>query len=163
MTGAGQAGTRERYGRRGFLAPYAAIVNVRGARRFSAAALIGRMPMATYGLGTVLLIAEVTGRFALAGSVSAAGSPGGAACSPRFGRLADTHGQRRVLLPLVAGFAASVAGLVAAAQLDAPDWTLFLAGIAGGATMPALGPMVRARWSARSSPPAARSRAHWSA
>lgn len=148
MTGAGQAGTRERYGLRGLLAPYAEIVHVRGAWRFSAAAFIGRMPMAMYGLGAVLLIAEVTGRFALAGSVSAAGSLGAAACSPRVARLADTHGQRRVLLPLVAGFAASVAGLVAAVQLDASDWALFLAGIAGGATMPALGPMVRARWSA---------------
>jgi hypothetical protein len=45
-------------------------------------------------------------------------------------------------------FALSVAGLVAAVTLRAPDWTLFLCGIVGGATMPQTGPMARARWSA---------------
>jgi hypothetical protein len=44
-------------------------------------------------------------------------------------------------------FVLSVAGLVAAVMLRAPDWTLFLCGIAGGATMPQTGPMARARWS----------------
>jgi hypothetical protein len=32
-------------------------------------------------------------------------------------------------------------------ELRAPDWTLFAAGIVGGAAMPNLGPMARARWS----------------
>jgi MFS family permease len=134
-------------GPRGFLAPYAEIFAIPRAWRFSVAGIIGRMPMSMYGLGTVLLISAGTGRYGLAGSVSAAGSIGGASCAPRFGRLADQFGQHRVLVPVCVTFALSVAGLVAAVTLHAPDWTLFLCGIAGGATMPQTGPMARARWS----------------
>ena len=103
--------------------------------------------MSMYGLGTVLLISAGTGRYGLAGSVSAAGAIGGAICAPQLGRLVDRLGQHRVLIPVCVTFALSVAGLVAAVTLRAPDWTLFLCGIAGGATMPQTGPMARARWS----------------
>jgi MFS family permease len=146
MTSAGGAGIGVR-GPRGFLAPYAEIFAIPRAWRFSVAGIIGRMPMSMYGLGTVLLISAGTGRYGLAGSVSAAGSIGGAVCAPQFGRLADRIGQHRVLIPVGLTFALSVAGLAAAVTLRAPDWTLFLCGITGGATMPQTGPMARARWS----------------
>jgi len=146
MTSAGGAGIGVR-GPRGFLAPYAEIFAIPRAWRFSVAGIIGRMPMSMYGLGTVLLISAGTGRYGLAGSVSAAGSIGGAACAPQFGRLTDRIGQHRVLIPVCVTFALSVAGLSAAVTLHAPDWTLFLCGITGGATMPQTGPMARARWS----------------
>jgi MFS family permease len=133
---------------RGFIAPYAEVFAIPRAWRFSVAGIIGRMPMSMYGLGTVLLISAGTGRYALAGTVSAAGAIGGAICAPQLGRLVDRLGQHRVLIPVCVTFALSVAGLVAAVTLRAPDWTLFLCGIAGGATMPQTGPMARARWSA---------------
>jgi predicted MFS family arabinose efflux permease len=101
-----------------------------------------------FGLGVVLLISAVTGRYGVAGSVAAAGSLGGAASAPQIARLVDTRGQHRILVPLVLVFVSSVAGLIIAVELDAPDWALFLPGIVGGATMPSLGPMARARWSA---------------
>jgi MFS family permease len=132
----------------GFLGPYLEIFAIPRAWQFSLAGIIGRLPMAMYGLGLVLLISAGTGRYALAGTVSAAAALGNAACVPQFGRLTDRLGQRRVLIPICLVFALSVAGLVAAVQLHGPDWTLFAAGIAGGATMPMLGPMARARWSA---------------
>ena len=133
---------------RGFLAPYAEIFAIPRAWRFSVAGIIGRMPMSMYGLGTVLLISAGTGRYGLAGSVSATGSIGGALCAPQLGRLVDRLGQHRVLIPVGVTFALSVAGLALAVGLGAPDWTLFLCGITGGATMPQTGPMARARWSA---------------
>lgn len=133
---------------RGFLLPYAEIFRDRRARRFSAAAVIGRMPMAMLGLGTVLLISARTGHYGVAGSVAASGSLGAALCAPQLARLVDRLGQRRVLIPLCVVFALAVAGLVLAVQLGAPDWVLFLPGILAGASMPVLGPMVRARWSA---------------
>jgi predicted MFS family arabinose efflux permease len=155
MTGAGGAGlgARPRAGGaagivRGFLAPYTEIFAIPRAWRFSAAGIIGRMPMSMYGLGTVLLISAGTGRYGLAGSVSATGSLGGAACVPQLGRLVDRLGQHRVLIPVSVAFALSVAALVAAVTLHAPDWTLFACAIAGGATMPQTGPMARARWAA---------------
>jgi MFS family permease len=142
MTNAGEAGSRR------FLLPYAEIFRIPRAWRFCIAGIVGRMPMAMFGLGTVLLISAGTGRYGLAGSVSAAGSLAAAVCQPQIARLADSHGQRRVLVPLCVVFTTSVAGLVAAVELRAPDWALFLPGALGGATMPALGPMARARWSA---------------
>jgi MFS family permease len=147
MTSAGEAGLRDGFAR-GFLAPYAEIFAIPRAWRFSVAGIIGRMPMSMCGLGTVLLISAGTGRYALAGSVSAAGSIGGAVCAPQLGRLVDRLGQHRVLIPVCVIFALSVAGLSLAVALRAPVWTLFLCGMAGGATMPQTGPMARARWSA---------------
>jgi MFS family permease len=133
--------------RHGFLGPYQEIFAIPRAWRFSLAGILGRMPMSMYGLGTVLLISAGTGRYGLAGSVSAAGALGGALFAPQLGRLTDRLGQHRVLIPVCVTFALAVAGLVAAATFGAPDWTLFLCGIVGGATMPQTGPMARARWS----------------
>ena len=132
----------------GFLLPYAEIFRIPRAWRFSVAGVIGRMPMSMAGLGMVLLISASTGRYAVAGSVSAAASLGMAACAPQFGRLVDRYGQGRVIVPMAAAFAAGIAGLIMAVQLGAPSWTYFPPGIVAGATMPALGPMSRARWSA---------------
>jgi MFS family permease len=134
--------------RGGFLLPYREIFRVPGAWRFSVAGIIGRMPISMFGLGTVLLISAGTGRYDIAGSVSAAGSLGMAACAPQVARLTDSRGQRTVLIPLVCLFVLAVAGLITAVTLGAPDWTLFASGIVAGASMPALGPMARARWSA---------------
>jgi MFS family permease len=146
MTRAGRADLDVREPQ-GFLAPYAEVFSIPRAWRFSVAGIIGRMPMSMYGLGTVLLISAGTGRYGLAGTVSAAGAIGGATCAPQLGRLVDRLGQHRVLVPVCVTFALSVAGLVAAVTLRAPDWTLFLCGIAGGATIPQTGPLARARWS----------------
>jgi MFS family permease len=146
MTRAGGADLDVR-GPQGFLAPYAEVFAIPRAWRFSVAGIIGRMPISMYGLGTVLLISAGTGRYGLAGTVSAAGAIGGATFAPQLGRLVDRLGQHRVLVPVCVTFALSVAGLVAAVTLRAPDWTLFLCAIAGGATMPQTGPLARARWS----------------
>jgi len=129
------------------LRPYAEIFQIPGAWRFSTAAIIGRMPMSMFGLGTVLLISSVTGRYGVAGAVSAAGSLGYAFTSPRVARAVDSHGQRRVLLPLMTVFAMATALLIVAVQLQLPTWAFFVPGAVAGATMPSLGAMVRARWS----------------
>ena len=137
---------RERGQRRGN--PFLEVLARPGALRFSAAGFIGRMPMSMFGLGTVLLIASVTGRYGLAGFVAAAGSVGYAACAPQAARLADRFGQRRVLRPLAVFFAAAVAALIGCALTRAPFWALLITGGLAGASMPSLSSMVRARWSA---------------
>ncbi|GLY86935.1 MFS transporter [Actinoallomurus iriomotensis] len=119
-----------------------------GALRFCAAGLAGRMQIGMVGLGTVLLVASITGRYGLAGEVAAAGSAGYSLLSPLTARLADRFGQGRVLPPLTLFYAASTAGLLAGVRLHAPGWALMgCSGLAGAAT-PQLGSMVRARWSA---------------
>ena len=129
------------------LRPYAEVLRIPGAWRFSAAGVIGRMPMSMFGLGTVLLISAGTGKYGVAGTVSAAGSLGYAFTSPRLARLVDARGQRHVLLPLATVFALATAMLIAAVQLRLPTWAFFVPGAVAGATMPSLGAMVRARWS----------------
>ena len=131
MASAGGTGLPAR-GTQGFLAPYSEVFSIPRAWQFCAAGIIARMPIAMYGLGTVLLISAVTGRYGVAGSVSAAGSLGGAVCAPQLGRLVDRVGQHRVLIPICLAFTAAVAGLTSAVVLRAPEWTLFLCGIAAG-------------------------------
>ena len=130
------------------LRPYADIFRIPGAWRFSAAGVIGRMPMSMFGLGTVLLISAATGKYGVAGAVSSAGSLGYAFSTPQIARLVDSRGQRRVLLPLLAVFTAAAVALIAAVELQLPTWAFFVPGAIAGATMPSLGTMVRARWSA---------------
>ena len=72
------------------LRPYAEIFEIPGAWRFSVAGVIGRMPMSMFGLGTVLLISAATGKYGVAGAVSAVGSLGYAFASPRMARLMDS-------------------------------------------------------------------------
>jgi MFS family permease len=125
---------------------YVEIFRIPGARRFSAACFIGRMPMAMINLGVILVVAAATGRYAIAGSVSAVGALCYAILASRIGRLMDRVGQRRVLLPLTVLFTAGAVAFVVCAQLRAPLWALFVTGAWFIATMPALGTIVRSRW-----------------
>ena len=119
-----------------------------GARRFSAAGILARLQISMFGLGTMLLIGSVTGRYGLAGAVTATASAGYALLSPLAARLADRFGQRVVLRPLMLVFAAATAALIGCTQLRAPAWTLMTASGLAGAATPQVGAMVRARWSA---------------
>jgi MFS family permease len=127
--------------------PYLEVLRLPGALAFSAAGFLARMPMSMFGLGTVLLIAAVTGRYGLAGLVAAAGSVSYAITAPQFARLSDRFGQRRVLRPQVAVFGAATVAFMALAELRAPLAAVIVPGALAGATMPSVGSMVRARWS----------------
>jgi MFS family permease len=105
------------------------------------------MPMSMFGLGTVLLVAAITGRYGIAGVVAAAGSVGYAGAAPLAGKLADRFGQRQVLIPQAGVFGTASAGFLAAAAAGAPAWLLVVTGAVAGGTMPSPGSMVRARWS----------------
>jgi len=124
-----------------------------GALRFSAAGFIGRLQISMFGLGTVLLISSLSGRYGLAGVVAAAGAAGYAAVSPLFARLADQRGQGVVLRPLMLVFAAATAALIVGAESRAPGWVLVISSAVAGAATPQVGSMVRARWSALLSGP----------
>lgn len=127
--------------------PYRGLFQVPGARGFVVTGFVGRMPMSMLGIGVILLIETLTGSYATAGAVAATFSIAFAVAAPLSGRLVDRFGQARVLVPLVLLHGAALAGLMLLAGLRAPDWTLFLAGAAGGVTGVSLGSMVRARWS----------------
>jgi MFS family permease len=110
------------------------------------AAFIGRLPLSMVGLGCVLLVASETGSYGLGGAVAAVGAVTTALAGPVLGRLADTRGQRRVLLPVLVIFVISGVTFLFAVK---GDWSLGVvftsAGIAG-ACIPPVSSMIRVRW-----------------
>nr|WP_155073431.1 MFS transporter [Streptomyces taklimakanensis] len=117
-----------------------------GAWTFLLPGFLARQPFAMLTLSIVLLVEHTTGSFGTAGTVSAATGVSMALFAPRSGRLADRFGQRAVLLPGVLLHAAAVGVLVLLALADAPLWALLSAAVPAGASVPQVGPMVRARW-----------------
>ncbi|HET9897316.1 MAG TPA: MFS transporter [Streptosporangiaceae bacterium] len=128
--------------------PYLALIRTPGTMAFSATAFVGRMSMSMYGLGTVLLIASLTGRYGVAGTVAAAGGIGYAAFGPWTAQLADRIGQHRVLLTQVMIFAVTASAFITCAELRAPFPVLLVTGVLAGASLPSTSSMVRSRWSA---------------
>ncbi len=126
--------------------PYRAIFATPGAKAFSAAGLVGRMPLSMLGIGIVTMVSQLTGRYGLAGALAAVLALSGAACGPQVSRLVDRYGQRRVLRPVCVVTVASVAALLLCVRARTPDWTYFACVVGAGLT-PSMGAMVRARWS----------------
>ncbi|OON75107.1 MFS transporter [Streptomyces tsukubensis] len=127
--------------------PYRAIFSAPASRGFSAAGLLGRMPLAMMGIGIVTMISQLTGRYGLAGGLSATVALSAAAIGPQISRLVDRHGQRKVLRPATLAALAAVTGLLLATKFGLPDWTLFAFAACVGA-VPSIGSMIRARWAA---------------
>ncbi|CAL9427027.1 MFS transporter [Streptomyces sp. enrichment culture] len=127
--------------------PYRALFAAPGSKAFSAAGFLGRMPLSMMGVGVVTMVSQVTGRYGLAGALSATLALSAAAIGPRVSRLVDRHGQRRVLRPATLVALTAAAGLLLAVRLRWPDWVLFVCA-AGTGSVPSLGAMVRARWAA---------------
>ncbi|MBC2868874.1 MFS transporter [Streptomyces mexicanus] len=127
--------------------PYRALFAAPGSKGFSAAGFLGRMPLSMMGIGVVTMISQLTGRYGLAGALSATIALAAAALGPQISRLVDQYGQRRVLRPATLVALAAAAGLLLAAYFHWPDWVLFVCA-AGIGSVPSLGAMVRARWAA---------------
>ncbi|MCF4140712.1 MFS transporter [Streptomyces sp. Tue 6430] len=126
---------------------YRALFAAPGSRGFSAAGFLGRMPLSMMGIGVVTMVSQLTGRYGLAGALSATIALSAAAIGPQISRLVDRHGQRKVLRPATLVALAAAAGLLLAAHFAWPDWVLFACAAAIGA-VPSLGAMIRARWAA---------------
>ncbi|MET8562231.1 MFS transporter [Streptomyces flaveolus] len=127
--------------------PYRALFAEPGTKAFSAAGFLGRMPLSMMGIGVVTMVSQLTGRYGLAGALSATIALSAAAIGPRISRLVDRHGQRRVLRPATLVALVAAAGLLLAAHFRWPDWVLFVCA-AGIGSVPSLGAMIRARWAA---------------
>ncbi|MFI6353718.1 MFS transporter [Streptomyces sp. NPDC050743] len=127
--------------------PYRALFAEPGTKAFSAAGFLGRMPLSMMGIGVVTMISQLTGRYGLAGALSATIALSAAAIGPQISRLVDRHGQRRVLRPATLVALTAAAGLLLAAHFRWPDWVLFVCA-AGIGSVPSLGAMIRARWAA---------------
>ncbi|WP_309054275.1 MFS transporter [Streptomyces sp.] len=125
--------------------PYRAIFSAPGTASFSVAGFFGRMPLSMMGIGIVTMISQVTGRYGLAGALSATLAMSAAVLGPQVSRMVDRYGQRRVLRPVTLVSLAAATGLLLCVQQQAPDWTLFVFTAVIGC-VPSVGAMTRARW-----------------
>ncbi|MFE2536741.1 MFS transporter [Streptomyces sp. NPDC059371] len=125
---------------------YGQLLRTRGAWTFLLPGFAARQPFAMLTISIVLLVQHTTGSYGAAGAVAAVTGVSMALFAPFTGRLADRHGQRAVLLPGVLVHAAAGFSLTALALAGAPLWVLFAAAVPTGASVPQVGPMVRARW-----------------
>ncbi|MFE0553623.1 MFS transporter [Streptomyces pilosus] len=125
---------------------YGRLLRTRGAWTFLLPGFAARQPFAMLTLSIVLLVQHTTGSYGAAGAVAAATGVSMALFAPYSGRLADRYGQRAVLVPGVLVHTVSGVALTALALTGAPLWALFAAAVPTGASVPQIGPMVRARW-----------------
>ncbi|TVZ97958.1 MFS transporter [Streptomyces sp. BK340] len=125
---------------------YGQLLRTRGAWTFLLPGFAARQPFAMLTISIVLLVQHTTGSYGAAGAAAAATGVSMALFAPYSGRLADRYGQRAVLIPGVLVHTLSGLTLTALALAHAPLWALFVAAVPTGASVPQVGPMVRARW-----------------
>lgn len=125
--------------------PYKEIFRVPGARSFSAAGFLARLPIAMAPIGIVAMLSQTRGEYWTAGAVSASFALTNALIAPHISRLVDRHGQSAVIIPATLVSVVAFAFLMLAANRDWPAWTLFASAFLAAA-MPSMPAMLRARW-----------------
>ena len=97
-------------------------------------------------MGTLLLVSDATGRYALGGAAAGALAVANAVGAPFFGSLADRIGQRPVVLVQSAAGAAGLVGVVLVTQSGAPAAAVIATAALAGLATPQIGPLARVRW-----------------
>ncbi|MEU7895893.1 MFS transporter [Nonomuraea sp. NPDC049152] len=129
-------------------ATYRTLLHTPGVAAFFLTAAAGRVGIAMTSLGIIWLVHGQTGSYALAGLVTGGFAVAEALVGPQLARLVDRFGQTRVLPPTLLAHAAAVAALLAVVTLGSPNWLIVAGGVGVGATIPQLGALSAARWSA---------------
>jgi predicted MFS family arabinose efflux permease len=125
--------------------PYRIIFAAPGAKGFSAAGFVARLPIAMAPIGIVAMLSQTHGEYWLAGAVAATFGLTNAVVAPQISRLVDRIGQLRAVAPATIVSVAAFLALIMAASRDWPAWTLFASAFLAAA-MPSVPALVRARW-----------------
>ncbi|MEV6923300.1 MFS transporter [Dactylosporangium sp. NPDC051485] len=125
---------------------YLAVLAASGAWRVFLPSALGRMSFATVTLSCVVLVAHVTGSYAVAGLASGALGLANVIAAPLRARLVDRRGQRFGLRLLALGYVTGVAALVVSATLGATEFVLVACAAAAGLSAPPVGAAMRMRW-----------------
>ncbi|GAA2602516.1 hypothetical protein GCM10010399_36530 [Dactylosporangium fulvum] len=125
---------------------YLAILNASGAWRVFIPSALGRMSFATVTLSCVVLVAHVTGSYAVAGLASGALGLANVVAAPFRARLVDRTGQRFGLRLLAVGYTVGVTALVVSATSGAAEFVLVTCAAAAGLSAPPVGAAMRMRW-----------------
>ena len=128
------------------LARYSAVLRGHGTAVPLVASVVGRLSLGMTGLALLLLVKEATGSYASAGLVSACYALAFGVFGPSRARSADRRGPVRVLLLTAVLHPLALVSLVLVAAADLPTWALVPPAVVGGATVPPLGPVMRAIW-----------------
>lgn len=113
---------------------------------FVAVAFLGRIPLAMSQMGVLLLVAQATGRYGIAGATAGALAVANAVGSPFFGALADRIGQRPVVLTQSIAGAIGLVAIVVAADRGVSSAALIGVAALTGLATPQVGPLARVRW-----------------
>ncbi|CAN7220797.1 MFS transporter [Rhizobium sp. LjRoot30] len=125
--------------------PYREIFLIPGAKAFSLAGFFARLPIAMAPIGIVAMLSQTHGEYWLAGAVSATYALANALISPQISRFVDRLGQTAVIVPTTIVSVVAFLALIAGANRNWPEWTLFLSALLA-ASMPSIPAMLRARW-----------------
>lgn len=117
-------------------------------RRFLVVTLVGRIPATMGQLGALLLVGGATQSLTLGGATAAAFAVGQAAGGPVVGRAADRYGHRPAGLAAALSHTAALVLLVVCVGAGAPAWASLTSSAIAGFSVPQVGPLSRARWTA---------------
>ena len=138
----------QRKGRAVSSATYRTLLRTPGAAAFFLTATTARVGIAMTSLGIVWLVHGRTGSYAVGGLVTGGFAVAEALVGPQLARLIDHFGQTRVLPAILLAHAAAVVSLLTLVENGSPPWLMTAAGALVGATIPQLGALSSARWSA---------------
>ena len=127
-------------------ARYATVLRGHGTAVPLTASIVGRLSLGTTSLALLLLVRETSGSYAVAGLVSGAYALAFGLFGPSVARLADRTGPVLALRVTALLHPALLGLAVLAARADLPLPVLLLPTVAAGATVPPLGPVMRALW-----------------
>jgi len=113
---------------------------------FVVVAFLGRIPLAMSQMGVLLLVAQATGRYGVAGATAGALAVANAVGAPFFGAAADRIGQRPVVLVQSLLGALGLVAVVVAADLQVSSLALIVIAALTGLALPQVGPLARVRW-----------------
>lgn len=123
---------------------YMELLRMPHASRLITATLVGRLPYATAPLAIVIFARGEGASYTLAGALAALYGLATAVGQPWLGRLADVHGQPRVMLP--SAVVSAVAMILLAAVAVDPVLPAALAIVVAGVATPPLEGGLRALW-----------------
>ncbi|NED12172.1 MFS transporter, partial [Streptomyces sp. SID9124] len=129
-------------------ATYRTLLRTPGAAAFFLTATAGRLGIAMTSLAVIWLVHDRTGSYAVAGLVAGCFAVTEALAGPQVARVVDRFGQPRVLPGVLLAHVTAVASLLALTSAGAPHGVLAAAGALAGGTIPQLGALSAARWSA---------------
>jgi MFS family permease len=128
------------------LADYRTVLTSPGAAAPALASAVGRLPIAMFGLATLLYVQRASGSFGAAGLVSAGILAGESLGAVVQGRVMDRRGTTRPLLLLAVLFGLAVALFTTAVEADQPLPVLVALALVAGLVQPALPGASRALW-----------------